>query len=66
MRAISGQESGSEEGDYNAVNSRTNATGRFQIMPENWSSWAQDAGLSADAPMTPENQNLVARNKMQE
>lgn len=66
MRAISGQESGSEEGNYNAVNGRTNATGRFQIMPENWSAWARDAGLPANAPMTSENQDRVARNKMQE
>lgn len=66
MRAISGQESGSEEGDYNLINQDSGAAGRFQIMPENWSQWAQGAGLPADAPMTPENQERVARNKMLE
>ena len=66
MRAISGQESGSEEGDYDLTNPDSGAAGRFQIMPSNWSAWAQDAGLPADAPMTPENQERVARNKMLE
>lgn len=66
MRAISGQESGSEEGDYNLINYDSGATGRFQIMPDNWAQWAQDAGLPANAPMTPENQERVARNKMLE
>lgn len=63
MQALSGQESG---GDYNAVNGRTGAYGRFQIMPENWSSWAVDAGLSPDAPQTPENQYRVTRHKLLE
>ena len=33
-------------------------------MPENWPSWAQEAGLSADAPQTPENQEIVAKYKL--
>jgi len=66
IRAISGQESGSTEGNYNAENGRTGAAGRFQIMPDNWARWAEDAGLSPDAPMTPENQNIVARHKFEE
>lgn len=66
IRAISGQESGSTEGNYDAENGRTGAAGRFQIMPDNWASWAEDAGLSPDAPMTPENQNIVARHKFEE
>ena len=63
MRAISGQES---DGNYDLTNSDSGAAGAFQIMPDNWATWAQDAGLSPDAPMTPENQDRVARNKMLE
>lgn len=63
INAIGGQESG---GNYNAVNGRTGASGKYQIMPENWSAWAQEADLSADAPMTPENQEIVARHKLGE
>lgn len=63
INAISGQESG---GDYSAVNPNTGASGRFQIMPENWSSWATEAGLDADAPMSPENQDTVATYKLRD
>jgi len=55
------QESG---GDYNAVNGSTGASGRYQIMPENWDAWAEEAGLERGAEMTPENQDIVARHKM--
>ena len=51
-------------GDYNAVNSTSGARGKYQIMPENWAQWAVDAGLSADAPMTPANQEIVADAKL--
>ncbi len=61
IAAISGQESG---GDYNAVNGRTGAAGKYQIMPENWPAWAEEAGIGADAEMTPENQEIVARFKL--
>ena len=63
VNAIGGQESG---GNYGAVNGRTKASGKYQIMPDNWPSWAEEAGLSADAPMTPENQEIVARHKLRE
>ena len=63
MRALSGQESG---GSPTAQNSRTGAYGTFQIMPSNWPSWAQEAGLPADAPQTPENQTRVAKAKIQQ
>lgn len=59
--AIAGQESG---GDYNAENEDTGAYGKYQIMPGNWSSWAQEAGLPEGAPRTPENQETVARYKL--
>lgn len=63
MTAISGQESG---GNYDATNSRTGASGRFQIMPGNWPSWSKEAGLGANAARTPANQDLVAQFKMQQ
>lgn len=63
VNAISGQESG---GNYDAVNGRTGASGKFQIMPDNWPSWAEEAGLGRDAPMTPENQDAVGRFKLRQ
>lgn len=63
ISAISGQESGSNS---NAVNPDSGAYGEFQIMPENWPSWSQEAGLSPNAERTPENQRLVARYKFQQ
>ena len=52
-------------GDYNAVNPKSGAIGKYQIMPANWSQWAQDAGLSADAQPTPEkNQEIIADAKL--
>lgn len=38
FRAVKGQESG---GNYNAVNSRTGASGAFQILPGNIGPWSQ-------------------------
>lgn len=61
MAAISGGESG---GKYDPTNPDSGAHGKYQIMPANWPSWAQEAGLSADAPQTPQNQEIVARHKM--
>lgn len=63
INAIGGQESG---GDYGAVNGRTGASGKYQIMPENWPAWAEETGIGADAEMTPENQEIVARYKLGE
>lgn len=61
INAIAGQESG---GNYDAVNARTGASGKYQIMPENWPAWAEEAGIGRDAEMTPENQEIVARYKL--
>lgn len=61
FNAVSAQESG---GDYNAENSRTGAFGKYQIMPDNWSGWAREAGLPEGAAMTPENQEVVAKYKL--
>lgn len=58
MHAIASVESG---GRYNARNASSGAYGKYQIMPSNWGPWAQKAGLSANAPQTPENQEKVAR-----
>lgn len=63
MAAISATESG---GDYNVTNSDTGAHGKFQIMPANWKPWAKEAGLPSNAAKTPENQEKVARFKMQQ
>jgi hypothetical protein len=65
VSALGGQESGSPTaGGYGAVNPDSGATGRFQIMPSNWPSWSQAAGLGPNAPMTPQNQEIVARNQI--
>lgn len=56
-----GNESG---GNYDAVNKKSGAIGKYQIMPDNWPSWAEDAGLSSDAKPTPENQEIVADAKL--
>ena len=61
FNAISGQESG---GDYSAENPGTGAFGKYQIMPDNWPSWAEEAGLGSDAEQTPENQEVVAKFKL--
>ena len=63
MAAIGGQESG---GDYNAENNTNAASGivargKYQIIDDTWQAFAPKAGLSADAPRTPENQEKVAR-----
>lgn len=63
INAIAGQESG---GNYNAENGDTGAYGKYQIMPSNWPAWAEEAGIGADAPRTPENQEIVARFKLGE
>lgn len=61
INAIAGQESG---GNYNAENGDTGAYGKYQILPSNWPEWAEEAGIGADAPRTPENQEIVARFKL--
>ena len=58
MDAVAGQESG---GDYNATNSFSGASGKYQFMPDTWRSVAPMAGLPPDAPMTPQNQERVAQ-----
>lgn len=61
MNAIAVGESG---GDYGAYNAGSGATGKYQILSKYWSAWAVESGLPANAPMTPQNQDRVARYKM--
>lgn len=63
MASFGIQESG---GNYSAENGRTHAFGKYQIMPKNWPSWSQEAGLPAGSEMTPENQEKVARFKLRQ
>ena len=63
MAKIGMQESG---GNYDAVNADSGAKGKYQIMPDNWQPWAVEAGLDANAEMTPENQEIVARHKLKQ
>lgn len=63
MAAITAQES---SGRPQVTNPESGAHGLFQIMPQNWSGWAREAGLGPNAPKTPENQTQVAKNKMQQ
>lgn len=60
LAGIAALESG---GKYTAENTTTKAYGKYQIMPSNWGPWAKEAGLAADAPKTPENQETVANFK---
>ena len=60
MRAIAHVESG---GRYTAVNKTSGAKGKYQIMPANWPGWASKYLGNANAPMTPENQEKVAKGK---
>lgn len=50
-------------GKYTAEHPTSKAYGKYQIMPSNWGPWAKEAGLPADAPKTPENQEIVANFK---
>jgi hypothetical protein len=60
-KGIAGQESG---GDYGATNPQSGAYGKYQIMPQNWPQWSKEAGLGANAPMTPTNQEIVYAHRM--
>ncbi len=67
MFAMGVQESG---GNYNAENGRTGASGKFQILPDNWGPWSQEyLQATGQAPQTldpgnPNNQEAVAAFKM--
>jgi hypothetical protein len=67
MHAIGQKESG---GNYNSPahmdEGHWNLGGKYQILAENWPSWAREAGLPGDAEYTRENQDIVASYKMQQ
>jgi hypothetical protein len=60
MHAIGQQESGGRYTAYNP-NDPSGSYGKYQIQNQNWGAWARRAGLPANAPKTPENQEKVAR-----
>jgi len=61
MQAIAEVES---HGNATALNARSGAYGRYQIMPDNWRSWARRYLGNANARPTLANQERVARAKM--
>ena len=61
MRAIAQVES---HGNHKALNARSGAYGKYQIMPDNWRSWARHYLHDANAKPTPANQERVARAKI--
>jgi hypothetical protein len=61
MEAVGQVESG---GRYNARNRWSGAYGKYQIMPASWRGWARLYLGNANAPRTPQNQEIVARAKM--
>jgi len=53
-------------GNYRIINRDSGAMGAYQIMPSNWRNWSKEAGLGPNAPTTAENQDIVARFKLQQ
>ncbi len=63
MQAVAQVES---HGNHAALNKKSGAYGRYQILPDNWRAWARRYLGNADAKPTPPNQERVARAKMGE
>jgi uncharacterized membrane protein len=61
MQAVAQVES---HGNVTALNAKSGAYGRYQIMPDNWRSWARRYLGNANAKPTLVNQERVARAKM--
>jgi hypothetical protein len=61
MAALGAVES---NGRYDAVNSTSGALGKYQILPENWRSWARRYLGDPSAAPTPAHQELVTRRKL--
>ena len=61
LRALGQVESG---GNYYARNTSSGAYGKYQIMPSNWPGWAEKYLGDASAPMSPTNQEIVAKGKV--
>jgi hypothetical protein len=52
-------------GRYEAVNPQSGAYGKYQIMPKNWPVWARRFLGDENARPTPENQEVVARARIE-
>jgi hypothetical protein len=63
MTGLACTESG---GRFEALNSRTRAYGKYQIMPGNWRAWAKRYLGNRWAEPTPRNQEFVARMRIQD
>ena len=63
MQAVAQVES---HGSPTALNAKSGAYGRYQIMPDNWRAWARRYLGNANAKPTLANQERVARAKMAE
>jgi transglycosylase-like protein len=63
MAAVAQVES---HGNHAALNKKSGAYGRYQILPDNWRAWARRYLGNANAKPTPPNQERVARAKMRE
>jgi len=61
MQALGMQESGNYNAPPHDDVGYWNLGGAYQILQQNWSQWAQNAGLSADAEYSAANQETVAR-----
>ena len=61
MHAVAQVES---HGNHTAVNAKSGAYGKYQIMPDNWRSWARRYLHNVNAKPTPANQERVARAKI--
>ncbi len=51
-------------GNHAALNAKSGAYGKYQILPDNWRSWARRYLHNANAKPTPANQERVARAKI--
>ncbi|CAN5236044.1 hypothetical protein BH24CHL7_BH24CHL7_04190 [soil metagenome] len=52
-------------GRYKAVNPQSGALGKYQIMPRNWTVWAGRFLGDRRAELTPRNQEIVARERIE-
>ena len=52
-------------GRYSAVNAESGAIGKYQIMPRNWRVWAGRFLGDSGAEPSPDNQELVARTRIE-
>ena len=63
LAGIARAETGGIANPYTAKNPGSTAYGKYQILKGSWNDWAPESGLGKNAPMTPENQEIVANFK---